>query len=319
MSPRLAGFSFSLIFLALLAPLAGCSGGGGGGSSDEALTSMSQLKGTYKVTSVETAEARSARSYDAESLEIHTFIDPPYYANYGKGGVCFNVSSIVSETVTDDGLYVEFQTELLADGVPPCGEYLLSSLGITAWTAPGAASPIPYQQTNDPPHGWTFSKEETGYHSGYGALEVFGFLLFHDTPDIYPDSGAASQMEVFRAFLASFDGDSAPAPSVTTKCEGYTHGDGVSYIKVCFELSNMPSEGLQFTFSIGPNKNNPGGIGGETQTHIVRGDGTICFTYTISEYGRYYWELNVADLGGNYIDSESGSVNVEPGKEQECG
>lgn len=124
---------FFTLLLALFSTLAlAFCGGGGGSSTTTELTSMSQLKGTYKLTS---AETKTARSYDLSSLEIYTAVAPPYYSNYGKGGTCFSFATIVSETKTGDGLQVILKTEETSGGLPSCGQYIIDTAGITARAA----------------------------------------------------------------------------------------------------------------------------------------------------------------------------------------
>lgn len=319
-----------LLALASSLVLAFCGGGGGGSTTTTELTSMSQLRGTYKL---KTAETITARSYDIDSLEVYTAVDPPYYSNYGKNGTCFSLATIVSETKTDSGLQVTMRTESVTGGLPPCGQYVIDTAGITARAAGVLPDVSTFQNGADETITGTFmtGPDGDGFFVEWPVtptndpplIDRMQFLcepFSHDVPIVGYDEPLFAPGS-WPQILDQANGDTANGgtgggatpptepPAATLKCTDLWHGTGESYIMACVKYENVPpGTGVTFTVSGG------GSVAEAAAT--VGEDGWACVTATIYTYGDYSWRAGVETAAG--ASTETGDITVGPEEQRNC-
>lgn len=325
--PTLLTRTAHLVSLVAALALAACSGGGGS-SSTTSLASMSELEGTYKLVSLDSA---SSRSVENGGVDIYAMVAPPYFALYGLNDACFEFYEILSEQSSDSGLQVNFGHISYSYGLPSCQAYLSENVSFARSTAQEVDTQI--AGTVDVITAgmkiWIpvidFTPGGTIWWETYRHISN-GKPLFDDTVDpklviavflagLLDEGGSGGSGsggggdtggDNDSGDTGSDDGDSTGTPtqppSVTDSCVGVQHETGESYVTVCLQYTNAP-EGTQveFTFS---------GAGSvKSVTGQVDADGKVCFTATIYYYPTdYSWRAEISTSAG--MHTETGDVMV---------
>ena len=304
----------------------------GGGSSSSSATSLSQVEGVYQLTS---AEISAARTIDATDQGIYIFINGSYFALYGKDDSCFDVGSIVSESLESDGnISVTVALEKGDGSVMSCSEYLNNTLGVSLGRSSGGETH--FEETTLRLMLWisqqTLSKIVFDSLLGIGQV-TFNTMVFSLGTNVFETMVTLSFEEAHRLMVAAMvsmmsgatvDSGSGDQPStgdtpssssggssssaISDSCSGVTHGSGQSTITVCVKL-DPPDSGVSVGFSM----SGPSGYS-STSSGQSNSNGVACGTFTIYSYGSYSWSAGVSDGGA----STSGSITVSSA-EQTCG
>ena len=106
-------------------------------------------------------------------------------------------------------------------------------------------------------------------------------------------------------------GDECDNPEILNVCDGVTHGDTTSEIKICVEYDELPLNNDWTTkFSLTKGDSAP------SVKHVDHNESfKDCVTFTISSYGTYNWTAEVRGPSGTTI--VTGTITVDS-KNQEC-
>jgi len=311
--------------IAVMIFTAGCSGGGGGGGLSS-VTSLSQVEGVYQLTSAETS-----RTVDTTAQGIYVFVNGSYFSLYGKDDSCFDVGSVTSETLNDDGS-ITVTVELAAsDGsVTSCADYLDGSLGVSVARNGQTHLDVSTiklilwfnQNVIDK---MVFYNIATGYQMSlfnltsvalgnnvFATMTQLAFARAHQLMVAYMVSllnstttttGANDNPSTTTDTPSGDSGGTTSAPTtISNSCSGVTHHSGYSVITVCVKI-HPPASGTEIDFGM----TGAYGYGPATGSGLTDANGVACATFTIYNYGGYSWDATVY----GETASTNGTINVD--------